>query len=46
MRDEKKIDNKRNIQISHQMGAQLMALPFQMMELMNWIRQARPAHVM
>jgi hypothetical protein len=46
MRDKKKIDNKRNVQISHQMGAQLMALPFQTTELMNWTRQAMPVHAM
>jgi hypothetical protein len=46
MRDKRKIDNKRNVQISHQMGAQLMALPFQTTELMNWTRQAMPVHAM
>jgi len=36
----------RNLQISHQTGDQSMALPFQMMELMNWMKQARPVHAM
>jgi len=46
MRNKKKIDSKRNVQISHQMGAQSMALPFQTMELINWVRQATPVHAM
>ena len=46
MREGQKFDNNINVQISHQTGAQLMALPFQTTELTNWTRQARPDHAM
>lgn len=34
------------VEISHQMGAQLIMLPFQIIELMKAIKQERPIHVM
>ena len=39
----KKTDNS---QISHQTGAQLIALPFQIMELIKKLRQPNPVHIM
>ena len=33
-------------EMSHQTGAQLIALLFHTMELMNWLRQANPVHTM
>lgn len=35
-----------HLQMSHQMGAQLMALLCQTMELMNWLRQESAAQIM
>ena len=33
-------------QISHQIGAQLIAFPFQMMVLTNWFKQPKPTQTM
>ena len=46
MRNGKKTNSNGNLQISHQMGDQLMAFPFQTMELTNWMRHAMPVHAM